>query len=587
MAGDLGSVISSLVAQGAMNGEQMDPNALAAADPRLERVLTAATDTVAPTDDKAWKNENLAFAGGIAQNPLGGVLSGFGAQVGQRNKQAELLGQYLPIIAPVLQQQKLLQLQAHQAQMAYLPNGGLAPGAAQGALAGQGQGDPGAVGASPQGGAPGAPGPLGMAGGAPSSTQGMMPGSRPMQPQGNMFGMIPNQAAQMAFASGQQGPLFQSYMEQFKPTPETLSANQAGVDPAAANYTKLVGLMRPEPMGRSGAMFQATPQGPRYFGVTSSLPMGMAPTFDRNGNETGAHMVGNVQKGISDNAAAERQGTNRETPGMAYDGNDNPIGATVDEIVRSQQGGAPNGRYNPGGGAPGGAAGAPGGAPLKTGLGPGEEVAQRGKAEGAVKLYNNDATAANGFAGRMFTLNKALTGLQGADTGKGGETVNDIRNFLTAQSPEMLKRAIPGFDAMALKSANYDEANKYLMQYAMAQAGAMGQGTDEKLAAALSGNANTHINNLAAQDVVRANMGLERMRQAQVAEFDKAGNNVRNYQTFSTHWNKDIDPRVFVVDTLPPDKALALKASMTPSEMSKFVNQYNWALKNRYIDGRQ
>ena len=148
---------------------------------------------------------------------------------------------------------------------------------------------------------------------------------------------------------------------------------------------------------------------------------------------------------------------------------------------------------------------------------------------------------------RLFTLNKALTALKSAPTGGGSETRNTIMNYVQSLAGEGV---IPGVDAEQIK--NFDEANKYLIQYASQQADSMGPGTNEGLATALSGNANTHISNLAAQDVVKANMALERLRQAQAITFDMTKQPDNQFSDFSLRWGKNVDPVAFGIDVMEP-----------------------------------
>lgn len=246
-----------------------------------------------------------------------------------------------------------------------------------------------------------------------------------------------------------------------------------------------------------------------------------------------------------------------------------------------------NGRY-PGAGGSGAApaaTGAPGGF-LPTSLAPG--VAQAADVAGTEsgKQMVADQQANAGSGQRVYQLQSALTGLQGAGpTGPGTATTNQIASFLQSQVPFGLGKYLPGVDPS--KIASYDEANKYLTQYAAAKAGAMGGGTDAKLATTLSGNASTHISGLAAQDVVKANIGLERMGQAQQDAFAASGLPAAQYTTFASKFGSTIDPRVFIADQMEPAKVAALVQNMNPKQQAQFKAQYNWAVQKGYINGPQ
>jgi hypothetical protein len=279
---------------------------------------------------------------------------------------------------------------------------------------------------------------------------------------------------------------------------------------------------------------------------------------------------------ISNAEAAKKAGTNTQTLTTGVDSGNQPVYRTAAQDVNAANGmstqPAGDGRFPSAQGASQGAG------VIRPGLSAAGQAASVETGKGSAQQLVNDNTSANGFSTRMFTLGKALTGLQGANTGPGSEALNNIKSFIAA-------RGIPGVDVN--KIASYDEANKYLMQYAIGQAGALGEGTDGKLAATLSGNANTHISSLAAQDVVRANMGLERMKQAQVQQFNNTNLPSEQYQKWATQWNKQVNPQVFVWDSMPADKKQLAMSNMSNAQKQAFTGQYNWALQNKFIDGSQ
>ncbi|MFM0638083.1 hypothetical protein PQQ63_15380 [Paraburkholderia metrosideri] len=223
---------------------------------------------------------------------------------------------------------------------------------------------------------------------------------------------------------------------------------------------------------------------------------------------------------------------------------------------------------------------------LPTSLPPGVSQAADVAGTASGQQFADDQKANAGSGQRVYQLQSALTGLQNAgSTGPGTATMNNIKSFLLAQSPDWLKNHLPGVDPNQIQ--NYDEANKYLTQYADAKAASMGGDTAKQLATTLSGNASTHISNLAAQDVVKANIGLERMGQAQQAAFAASGLPTSQYTTFASKFGSTIDPRVFIADQLPPTQVMNIVSKMKPQEQAQFKNQYNWAVQNGYISGPQ
>ncbi len=195
--------------------------------------------------------------------------------------------------------------------------------------------------------------------------------------------------------------------------------------------------------------------------------------------------------------------------------------------------------------------------------------------EASGKQLSTDLAVSSGYASRIFGLNSALTGLQNATTGGGSEAINNIKSALTT-----LGVPVPG-GVDSVKS--YDEANKYLTQYAMAQAEALGASTDSKIATTLTGNASTHISNLAAQDVVRAAIGMEQMKQAQLQAFRQSGLPAAQYQEFARQFNAQVNPSVFVWDNMGKEAKQKYYDSLNDQQRSQFREQYNIAAQNGWI----
>lgn len=149
---------------------------------------------------------------------------------------------------------------------------------------------------------------------------------------------------------------------------------------------------------------------------------------------------------------------------------------------------------------------------METGLAPGQAEAAQSAGHEAGAQYAAANQSAAGFAQRQYQSRAALSALEKlgpTGTGPGSEGRNQIVSY--AQTL--------GFTAPSDTTRAYDEANKYLTQMAMAQPGATG--SNERLSTALSGNASTHISNLAAQDVVKANIALDRQNQAALLGFNQ------------------------------------------------------------------
>lgn len=227
-------------------------------------------------------------------------------------------------------------------------------------------------------------------------------------------------------------------------------------------------------------------------------------------------------------------------------------------------------------------------APVYAGPAPGEIEATTLGMTGAVNAYNSlhENIAGNPDKGiqpsavRLFQLQQAKDALDQTKTGPGLEGRTTAANAITALIGPQLSQHLSGIDP---KSDQYfDEAKKYLTQYASGLPGA-GR-SDSQLATALTGNANTHISQLAAKDIVKAAIGLERMQQAQAQAFDESSLEPKDYNKWQVQWNKSVDPRAFILDQLDDAAQAKLVKSMKPSELKKLEATYNMGVQAGFID---
>jgi len=206
----------------------------------------------------------------------------------------------------------------------------------------------------------------------------------------------------------------------------------------------------------------------------------------------------------------------------------------------------------------------------------GAQTAADVTATGSAKELADLRTSVQQSGTQLYQLNEALDGLEKAPTGPGTETENYYKSLFLAQAPGLAQ----AFGVDPKEVAGYDKAVKYLTQYASTQAGAMGAGTDAKLATALTGNASTHISNLAAKDVVKANIALTRMKQAESAAWDQSpdAGNPQNFGSWATQWNKTVDPRAFAVDLMSPNDRAKMLKDMSSADKAKFLNTVRTAI---------
>jgi len=182
---------------------------------------------------------------------------------------------------------------------------------------------------------------------------------------------------------------------------------------------------------------------------------------------------------------------------------------------------------------------------------------------------------------QIFQLGKAMEGIKGANTGPGSDALNNAKSFLMTIDPGILK-GLGLTDPAGVK--NYDEANKYLMANALSASGSLGEGTDSKIASAITANASTHISNLAAQDVIKANIALVKAKQAQALAFQQSGLPPGKFSDWAVQWSKNNDPRAFLADQQSAKERRAMMDKMNAREMAAYVSSFKFAAKNGVIN---
>jgi hypothetical protein len=191
--------------------------------------------------------------------------------------------------------------------------------------------------------------------------------------------------------------------------------------------------------------------------------------------------------------------------------------------------------------------------------------------------YNEDNKASSSFQQRVFPLQQAAQALKNTDTGPGAETVNQVKSFLLAQTPESLQKYLPGVDPN--KIANFDGAVKYLAQYAMNQPGAAQ--SDMHLGLAQTANASTHISNQAAQQIVMNTLGLERMKQAAMLQFNQehpeAGSSIIYQRWLNNKFLPSQDPRGFSWDEQTQEQKQHATQGMTRQDKLRLLTSINLA----------
>jgi hypothetical protein len=211
----------------------------------------------------------------------------------------------------------------------------------------------------------------------------------------------------------------------------------------------------------------------------------------------------------------------------------------------STAGGDYTGRYPNGGGA----GGAPG---TLSSLSPAQQSALTSQGTtsntAAQELHNSAADVPM----RLNLLQQARDSLAGINTGPGSDWRNTAKSFFNALAPDMAKKIGWTGDVQ-----NYDEFKKILTNYASSVSGSLGSGTDARLNAAITGNANPNISKLANEDILTKTIAAEKMRAAQDYAFQNSGLTTDKFNQWQSQWNRNVNPEAFVYASMSPEQRAA------------------------------
>lgn len=294
-------------------------------------------------------------------------------------------------------------------------------------------------------------------------------------------------------------------------------------------------------------------------------------------------LAGSVQNTLSPEAATSPVAT------VGPDGT--PMAITRQQFAQQAGGGtAPqgyDGRYPGGGGGQPTQGAMPGIPGVQTGLSPAEQAAQatgagtaaKGSAEAAQQL----ATMAADAPVRIGYLKDAAAALNGIQTGPGTDWRNQFMSALNSAPGlgEVLKAA-GVTDPQNIK--NYDEFKKIMVNYSSGVSAASGTGTDSRLNAALTGNANPQISKLANQDIITKTMAAEQYRQAQNYAFQNSGVPPQDFNKWQSQWNKAVDPAAFAFANMDAEQQAAfIDRQKKAGKLNDFKKQFVGLVKAGYI----
>jgi hypothetical protein len=224
------------------------------------------------------------------------------------------------------------------------------------------------------------------------------------------------------------------------------------------------------------------------------------------------------------------------------------------------QGGAPQGagytgRYQQGA--------VPGG--VQTALSPSQQSALTAQGSSSNTAAQELHNAAADAPMRLNLLQQARDNLAGINTGPGSDWRNTAKSFFNAMSPDLAKKIGWTGDVQ-----NYDEFKKILTNYASSVSGSLGSGTDARLNAAITGNANPGISKMANEDILAKTMAAEKMRAAQDYAFQNSGLTTDKFNQWQSQWNKAVNPDAFVFTSMSPQQQQAFIKRQSPTQLAKF-----------------
>jgi len=242
-----------------------------------------------------------------------------------------------------------------------------------------------------------------------------------------------------------------------------------------------------------------------------------------------------------------------------------PLGSTVP----GAQGGY-TGRYGQQGGTA--ADGTPSGF-VASGLSPAQQSASTAQGASSNTAAQTLHDAAADAPMRLNLLENARAALNGTldkdgnplDTGPGADWRNNAKSFINSLAPGVAEKLGWTGDVK-----NYDEFKKILTNYASSVSGSLGTGTDARLNAAVTGNANPNISNLANDDILTKTIAAEKMRAAADYAFQQSGLTTDKFNQWQSQWNKSVDPATFAYAEMNPQQQASFVNRQSPAQLAAF-----------------
>jgi hypothetical protein len=190
--------------------------------------------------------------------------------------------------------------------------------------------------------------------------------------------------------------------------------------------------------------------------------------------------------------------------------------------------------------------------------------------EDASKAYGAAIEGAGRYAQRVNPLRQVIPiveNMQPTDIGPTSEKWNNFKSSLQSLGAGPLLGIDPA------KIADYNEAKKYLNQYALQSSSVLGPKTNDGLASAVSANPSMTMDKLSVSQLSKAALGMERMQQTGVREFQALVNAGKaspgDFNKFMLEFSSEHDPRGFVYDLLDGKGQKQMLDGLTPLQKSR------------------
>lgn len=238
--------------------------------------------------------------------------------------------------------------------------------------------------------------------------------------------------------------------------------------------------------------------------------------------------------------------------------------------------------------------GAPGAAPVSPQVTPGRtpaappmgsEVAAGAAAKGLAEARDE----AGNYQERVSPTRNAIEILSKKDSkgkestviGPGTEAFTNLQSALQSWG----LGEIAGVDPS--KVADYNKLRKYMADASSRRAQGIGPHTNDGLAAAVSASPNTKLDNMSALELSKFNLGLDRMMQARLLDFEEALAQGKvtegRWGSWKAQWATKQDPRAFVYDLMTPEAQQKLLKSLSAVQHKKFEESLQQADKHNLI----